>query len=257
MIATIKKHIEEYNFIQVSQKKLFSISIMLEKSLITINKLSSIIKLLKPPTIINLKRKILDLIIYLILKNNQAQFYLKPGYCPNKSFLEKILEKLKKKDANKEEIIKNKIDIVENLINENKTTIEFPFNCNDNSTNIVMKYLNFYKRKCNYIVHISEKNAKNYYLPFNKYIENDFINEINLFKLKDDENKNEINSNENIIEDDDDLLYKEKSTELDIDIAFDFLLKEKINFNIDKLEKINNFCFWMEIKICLLIKYQN
>ena len=58
-----------------------------------------------------MKRKILDLIIYLVIKNNQNKFKLKPGYCPNQYFLKMILKKLNdiKLNGNGENKIQEKI----------------------------------------------------------------------------------------------------------------------------------------------------
>lgn len=66
----------------------------LEKALIVINVIKSIVEALKPPTIINLKRKITDMLIFSILKDNKSHFTLNKDYSPNKNFLDKVLEKL-------------------------------------------------------------------------------------------------------------------------------------------------------------------
>jgi len=66
----------------------------LEKALIVINVIKSIVEALKPPTIINLKRKIIDMLIFSILKDNKSHFTLNQDYSPNKNFLDKVLEKL-------------------------------------------------------------------------------------------------------------------------------------------------------------------
>ena len=70
---------------------------------------------------------------------------------------------------------KEKIEFINNLISQNKTTIEFPFSCTDTKINKIMQYLNFYKSNYIEIVHISNQQAKNYYLPFNQYIDKDIM----------------------------------------------------------------------------------
>ena len=101
-----------------------------------------------------------------------------------------------------------------------------------------MQYLSFYKSNCNEIVHISNKQAKYYYLPFNHYIDKNIID---LSQSEKNDKENELNSNAKIqilntkksvdIE-------KDKDAYLDIDLAFDFVFKSS-NSLIDnsKLEE--------------------
>ena len=235
-IWNINNHINEYNQIQNSKKDLFLVLIKLEKSLITINKLKGVIETLKAPTIVNMKRKIIDLIIYLIIKNNENKFELNPDYCPNQNFLKMILQKLKNIELN--DNIKNKIVFINNLISQNITTIEFPISCTDIKINKIMQYLSFYKSNCNEIVHISNQQAKNYYIPFNQYIDKNIIN---LSQSEKNDKENELNSNNKIqTTNEEKIIDNEKDNDafLDINLAFDFVFKSS-NSLIDnsKLEK--------------------
>ena len=47
-----------------------------------------------PANIANIKRKILDIVNYSIFKQNKDSFKMDENYCPNKSFLDKIYDKL-------------------------------------------------------------------------------------------------------------------------------------------------------------------
>jgi len=235
-IWNINNHIKEYNQIQNSKKDLFPVLIKLEKSLIIINKLKGVIETLKTPTIINMKRKIIDLIIYLIIKNNETKFKLNPDYCPNKNFLKMILKKIENIELN--DNIKEKIEFIKNLISQNKTTIKFPFSCTDKKINKIIKYLNFYKSNCNEIVHFSNQQAKNYYLPFNQYIDKNIID---LSQSEKNDKENELNSNNKIqITNEEKINDKEIDNDvfLDINLAFNFVFKRS-NSLIDnsKLEK--------------------
>ena len=238
-IWNINNHINEYNQIQNSKKDLFLVLIKLEKSLIIINKLKDVIEVLKTPTIINMKRKIIDLIIYLIIKNNKNKFELNPDYCPNQNFLKMILKKLKNIELNEniKDKIKEKIEFINNLISQNKTTIEFPFSCTDIKINKIMQYLSFYKSNCNEIVHISNQQAKNYYIPFNQYIDKKIID---LSQSEKNEKENELNNNKIQTTNEEKIIDKEKDKNvfLDINLAFDFVFKSS-NSLIDnsKLEE--------------------
>ena len=156
--------------------------------------------------------------------------------CPNQNFLKMILQKLKNIELN--DNIKNKIVFINNLISQNITTIEFPISCTDIKINKIMQYLSFYKSNCNEIVHISNQQAKNYYIPFNQYIDKNIIN---LSQSEKNDKENELNSNNKIqTTNEEKIIYNEKDKDafLDINLAFDFVFKSS-NSLIDnsKLEK--------------------
>ncbi len=108
------------------------------------------IEWLKIPSIVNVKRKIMNLIIFSIVKLKKDKFKLDEKYCPNKSFLEKIVAKLSDSFKNvqrKEEKdkIKKKKKIINNLIGKNNTIIELPLSYFDDDLKDIMKYLDFVK----------------------------------------------------------------------------------------------------------------
>ena len=118
------------------------------------------IEWLKIPSIVNVKRKIINLIIFSIVKLKKDKFKFDEKYCPNKSFLEKIVAKLSDSFKNvqrKEEKdkIKKKKKIINNLIGKNNTIIELPLSYFDDDLKDIMKYLEFCKGKYYRIVHIS------------------------------------------------------------------------------------------------------
>ena len=106
-ISKIENTIKEFESLQQSQKEITMDKKELEKALIVINVIKSIVEALKPPTIINLKRKITDMLIFSILKDNKSHFTLNKDYSPNKNFLDKVLEKLDTYEK-KEECLKKK-----------------------------------------------------------------------------------------------------------------------------------------------------
>ena len=123
------------------------------------------IEWLKIPSIVNVKRKIINLIIFSIVKLKKDKFKLDEKYCPNKSFLEKIVAKLSDSFKNvqrKEEKdkIKKKKKIINNLIGKNNTIIELPLSYFDDDLKDIMKYLEFCKGKYNRIVCISKEALK-------------------------------------------------------------------------------------------------
>lgn len=257
-LSITKNTIKEIESFQLVQKQINGDKIEIEKCLIEINRIKSIINSLKIPSIINVKRKILDLLIFSLLKINQDKFNLDKNYCPKKSFLDKILAKLTDYSKNvlrKDEIEKieqHKKDINE-LIDNNKTIIEFPYSCSDNTLNDIMRYLGFCKGKYNKIVHISEEELKYYlYLPFNNKLEPKFKELLNIFIVY-DKNKSEKNnsdsSDQNKIEDENEdyngneekemnSIYK-KPLKIKFNTALDFFLKDNIGIDEDnsKLEK--------------------
>ena len=96
LISSIRKELNEYKVIVQNQNELFSQDCIIHENLIQINRLNMAISQLKPPTIINIKRKFIDILIYLILKNNSKLFDLQKEYSPNSDFLQKVLNKLER-----------------------------------------------------------------------------------------------------------------------------------------------------------------
>ncbi len=95
-ISELKRTIKEFVILQESQKDIYNDKIELEKNKLIITGMKIVIESLKPPTIVNVKRKIIDMMIFALLKSNQNKFVLNKDYCPTKNFLEKVIEKLNK-----------------------------------------------------------------------------------------------------------------------------------------------------------------
>ena len=100
--------------------------------------MKSITESLKISSIIIVKRKILDLIIFSLIKINKDKFKLCKNYFPNASFLGIIMTKLKNYSKNilrknEEEKVKRYKEYINELIKKNDTIIEFPFSCSDNN----------------------------------------------------------------------------------------------------------------------------
>ena len=110
LISSIRKELNEYKVIVQNQNELFSQDCIIHENLIQINRLNMAISQLKPPTIINIKRKFIDILIYLILKNNSELFDLQKEYSPNSDFLQKVLNKLER--LKKIEKVKKKLNLL-------------------------------------------------------------------------------------------------------------------------------------------------
>ena len=85
-----------------------------------ISVIKSIVEALKRPTIINFKRKIIDMLIFSILKDNKSHFTLNKDYSPNKNFLDKVLEKLdayEKKVEQKKNILMLQLNKIKEFFN--------------------------------------------------------------------------------------------------------------------------------------------
>ena len=88
--------LKELNFIENSNNEMNEKKTYIEKLKIELNEMKTIIKYIEPANIANIKRKILDLVIFSILKQNKDSFELKDGYCPNENFLDRWKDKLTK-----------------------------------------------------------------------------------------------------------------------------------------------------------------
>ena len=152
-ISELKRTIKEFVILQESQKDIYNDKIELEKIKLIITGMKIVIESLKPPTIVNVKRKIIDMMIFALLKSNQNKFVLNKDYCPTKNFLEKVIEKLNKYKERKEISqsekgkIGNKIKMLKDLIVKDKAIIKFPFTCSIGKLDYIMRYLGFYKGK--------------------------------------------------------------------------------------------------------------
>lgn len=73
-LAICKNTIKEIEASQLSQRKIIEHKIEMEKLLIEINAMKSVIELLKTPSFVIVKRKLLDLIIFSLIKSNKDKF---------------------------------------------------------------------------------------------------------------------------------------------------------------------------------------
>ena len=94
------------------------------------------------------------MIIYSLIKTNKDKFEIDKNYYPNENILKKILKKIEKYSDNiirKDDIDKNNAskNYINELINKNQSSIEFPFSCTDKYLNIIIGYLSFCKSKYN------------------------------------------------------------------------------------------------------------
>jgi len=236
MITSITKEIEEFNKVIKIQKQLFKNRFDIEEYIIKLNRLNDTLKLLTPDNIINIKRKFLDSLIYLIIKNNAQKFELDKNYSPDKNYLEKILEKLNSMDKN--EIINKNIKFINTLIENNSSITSFPLIINDKIIEKILKFLNYYKSKCNPIVHIEKENVKNYLLPYDNYSDKTFSYIFNIFKQngKTNTDSKKINSKDN--KQKVHSIYDE-NIKFEIREVVDFLFKGKIIGDINNINDIN------------------
>ena len=105
---------------------------------------------MKAPSVINAKRKFIDLLIFWIIKANKNYFDLDKEYLPNNAFLEKIIHKLQKQIGNNK--IKEKIIFIENLMKNNNSITNFSMSITNKDLSDLILFLNYYKSKCNKIV---------------------------------------------------------------------------------------------------------
>ena len=165
-LAKCKKTIKEIALSELSKKIFYENKIEIEKFLIEIKLVKSVIELLGTPSIVIVKKKLLDMIIYSLIKTNKDKFEIDKNYCPNENILKKILKKIEKYSDNiirKDDIDKNKTSknyIIE-LINKNQSSIEFPFSCTDKYLNIIIGYLSFCKSKNNKVEKENKQDRKN------------------------------------------------------------------------------------------------
>ena len=134
----IKEELKQFELISKSQRESSSYYCSFKENLININRLNALINKIKAQSIINMKRKLIDLFVFMIIKRKAKFFILNSNYCPNKAYLKKNLNvlQIKNKNNNKSKI-KEKIEFIEDLIKNNKTTTNCPIK-------IIMTLLIFY-----------------------------------------------------------------------------------------------------------------
>ena len=225
----IKNQIKELKFNLKSQKDLLSYFCYIQDNLISINNLKSIINQMKPPVLSNTRRKFIDMFIYWIIKNNKKYILIDRDYSPNDSYLDKILNELKKKPKNTK--IEDKIKFINGLKKQGKSVTKYPLEFKQRNISDLISYFSFFKKKCSQIIHIGKDSLKNYILP-------DQINSIspNIFNeeeegLKDFKyiSKNKNKSSDEIV----------KKADIDIKYAYDLLFKPNFNY-INEDQKVTS-----------------
>ena len=223
--SKIKLLMKEFCDISKSQKELLDYFCIVQKSMINITVLKSIINQMKPPFISNIRRKFIDLLIFWIIKENEKMFKLNPNYSPKSNYLDQVLEILQKKKYSEE--IKSKIDFVSKEKEKNITIIRFPMKIKNYLLEDLITYLSFYKSNCSQVNHIGKEGFKFYNLP--EITKNDNISDTyHIFS----ESKNEkdyaeikINSDNNTI--------SEKDSKIDIEFVLKFLFDSNYTYKPD------------------------
>ena len=245
-ISKLINNVKKFESVQTFQRMICEDKIEIEKLLISINGMKSIIEMLKPPTIINIKRKILDLVVFSLIKRNKDKFILAENYSPNQSFLNLIKNKLEEYSKKKGLSVDNKKKIeekkkfIQELITKNQTKTSFPLDCTDVELDDIMSFLGFCKTKYNNIVHISKEALKYYYIPFKDKISPEFSDLFYIFqyynKNEEDDNNNKLESNGKKKKGEKEEEYKSiygKTLEIEIGAAIDFILSDE--FDTDKI----------------------
>ena len=194
--SKIKEQLKEFELISKSQKELLSYYCNIEENLIYIVRLKTLINQIKSPSIINIKRKLIDLFVFYIIKKNEKFFSLNVNYSPNKTFVEKILNILQKKRRYETEEIQKKINDIEKLIQKKKSITNYHIKIENSDLKDIINFFSYYKKY--YIFHLEKENElyKVNKLIFNEN-ENEYQNQEIIIKNKDKSSKNsnqEINS---------------------------------------------------------------
>ena len=251
LINTLK----ENNLIERYKNEITEDKINIQKLMIQVDEMTAIIQYLLPANIINIKRKVLDVVVFSILKQNKNLFKLEDNYCPVKKFLEKWEDKLVKLShdlsEDKKKRINDCIDLIKNEKLKQNTCTKFPLKCFNHDLDNIMKYFSLYKNECNDIVHLSKKALKYYLLPFNESMNPKIKDLLNAFM--NEKNKNEDIKSDSKEKEDNITIEKEEGDssysqpiEIDLNTALDILLNDKfgresyISGIENKLEEINS-----------------
>ena len=191
---------------------------------ITINRLNTMITFLSNSNIINLKRKIVEVLLFELFKNNQESFELL-YYRPTRPNIEELknLIYIKLKDNN--EKYKKEIERLTELTNNNYDNKNAePFikiiekdKKKKGQINLIFQFLKFCKKDLNPLVYASKETINFYLLP--KHCLNNNFDEAKYFFCLDDILSNEFNSNES---------KKQNLTQINIPNELDIYSKKKI-----------------------------
>ena len=187
--SKIKEQLKEFELISKSQKELLSYYCSIKENLIYIVRLKTLINQMKSPSIINIKRKLIDLFVFYIIKKNEKFFSLNVNYSPNKTFVEKILNILQKKRRYETEEIQKKINDIVKLIQKKKSITNYHIKIENSDLKDIINFFSYYKKY--YIFHLEKENElyKVNKLIFNEN-ENEYQNQEIIIKNKDKSSKN-------------------------------------------------------------------
>ena len=231
----------------------YNLRLKISENELLIKKLSSTILLLQNSNIINLKRKLTEVMLFSIMENNKDLFSFSNDYSPNLSSLYELLNLIENKlNTCKNDNEKNKIkvdkDIIKKLIEKGEVKLDSTINIKTNSKigkqiEMIFDFLRFCKNNFHPFVHASKKEINYYLLPKSLFSSN--IKCANyVFTLTDIMNNSKDDEEEkdntiNLKEEEKFQIYKEEKT-LDIKDALNILFSNnKINLNeigIDRLK---------------------
>lgn len=246
----------------------YKLRLKISENELLIKKLSSTILLLQNSNIINLKRKLTEVMLFSIMENNKDLFSFSNDYSPNLSSLYELLNLIENKlNTCKNDNEKNKIkadkDIIKKLIEKEEVKLDSTINIKTNSKigkqiEMIFDFLRFCKNNFHPFVHASKKEINYYLLPKSLFSSN--IKCANyVFTLTDIMNNSKDDEEEkdntiNLKEEEKFQIYKEEKT-LGIKDALNILFSNnKINLNeigIDELKEKRKDC---KIKVNVMDK---
>ena len=185
ILNLIKEVINLFLKLDLQEKeKIFHIEEKIELDNLKIKRLEILIIFLKNPYFVNLKRKIIEILLVKLLIENKDFIDISSDYVPKENLLIDLKNRIEKKIKEYKIIIglnnndKNYVKLLEDLrilenlskkVGKNEAKIIIKENDKNNSFSqklkIVYNFLNFYKSKLNPYVHISKDKSKFYLLP--------------------------------------------------------------------------------------------
>lgn len=216
--SKIKEQLKEFELISKSQKELLSYYCSIKENLIYILRLKTLINQIKSPSIINIKRKLIDLFVFYIIKKNEKFFSLNVNYSPNKTFIKKILNILQKKRCYETEEIQKKINNIEKLIQKKKSITNYQIKIENSDLKDIINFFSYYKKY--YIFHREKENEL---YTINKLIFNENENEYQNQEIK-IKNKDKSSQNSN-----------QKINSLNLDYAFKLIFESTPDYETNEI----------------------
>ena len=228
---------------------------------ILLNKLSTTILILQNANIINLKRKLVECMIFGIFDKHPKSFEFEDNdYYPTKNHLDELLKILKNRknnlpencDESKKKVLEEDIDKLKTIINENKEPnisskiiIDHKNLATKHKLEMVINFLRFCKKNLHPLVHAEGKNI-DYYLLTNELFTSNLKRSDILFSLDDMIDKKTIKKSEiklklEELELDDDWDIYVRNKEISSDKALQILMQQKtFSFNYKNQVKMLN-----------------